>query len=607
MLHILLSFLIFFLIGLPYSAEFFMKQRNNQKSVLEIVILTSTIGPLIVNFMIFTFGYIGFLSCEILLLVTAIVALAPLSFKSCRSSLKAVYFLIKARLGIVKGLGRLTFDEAFPLSLIASVLIITSFSAFTKAPVLRDPYAVWLFYGKKIMETKTIPLYYGNAPDISWSGNYPPLISFIAGYYFIMLGEAIPEAFTHVSWLYGCLTLLATFLLAREVGLERKCAVLSACLLTTASLFTLELINYGYVTIAWSFYVTASCLYMIRCIEEQTQYSSLLFGLCTGAAMLSTYLSLISVAASLLSIIILHRVSKLRLKRFGIGLIVSFIIIFPWLMRNYILLGNPVYPWFYQILGGKGINPDIVRLVPQPKYPLEDLFIDRTLVAMGNEDLGYTLLIFGLIGSFYLISRKGKKLLLIGLLTLQSFTLFLASMNIYYGYERYLLMVAPLLAVSAGYLLGLILSSEKVFLKILSVIAIAIFSAPNYVYLASMSMHGAPIGETGPLNHIMCYIDNHLPHDAVILTNEIQHYFINRQVVNVYNLPEVFKTENLIYLMALFKNYNITYILINQDIDPEVLGNTLLFRTLNENNANFKVLLEIHPYKLYEVIDDDSS
>jgi 4-amino-4-deoxy-L-arabinose transferase-like glycosyltransferase len=473
--------------------------------------------------------------------------------------------------------------------------------------VLRDPYAVWLFYGKKIMETKTIPLYYGNAADISWSGNYPPLISFLASFYFIALGQAAPEAFNHISWLYGGLILLATFMLARELGLGRG-ALMSAFLITTSSLFTLELINYGYVTVAWSFYIAASCFYLVKCLQEKTWYASFAFGLSLGAALLSTYLSFIFVASLLtvlLAGVLVRKIRKRALvfehKFLIIGLVIAFAIILPWLIRNYVLLGNPVYPWFYELFGGKGIDVALIRTVPQIKYTLYQLLTDNTLFALANEDIGYTLLFFGLIGAMYLVWRKEKASAYVGWLTVTFFMIFLGFMSLYYGYERYLLMAAPLLAVSAGHLLYKIFSSKKRMPKMLALMSIIIFSLPNYAYLISLMPYGALVGETEQLSYVGHYIDSYLSPNAIILTNELQLYFINRKAINVYNLPDAFRAKNLTELIYSLKLMNITHVLISTNIDADVLGKTTLMHALIEYNDTFEVLLNILPYTLYKV------
>jgi len=607
MYYIILSVFTFLLVGIPFSTLLCFR-AGKRKSILEVFILASIIGPLIISYVIFILGYLRLLSRESIFLITSAVILLPFMSKSVRLSMKQFCFLIREKIYRMKvDLGKLTLLEALPLSLTISILVVTSYPAFMLPPVLRDPYAVWLFYGKKIMETGTIPLFYGNAPDISWSGNYPPLIPFLASYYFIALDQVVPEAFTHVSWLYGLLTLLATFMLAKELGLGRY-AFMSASLLTTSSLFTLELVNYGYVTVAWSFYIAATCFYFVKLVREKTLYTSLTAGLSLGAALLSTYLSFIFVASLLalsLAKTLIRKTSGrallLEFKPLITGLIVAFAILLPWLIRNHVLLRNPVYPWLYELFGGKGIDFAMIRMVPRPKYNLHQLLIENTFFAMANEDIGYLLLIFGLIGSLCFIWRREEQLSNVGWLTLTFFTFLLASMSLYYGYERYLLMVAPLLAVSAGYLFSKIFSSNRTILKIIALMPILIFSLPSYACLISLTPSGVPVGETKPLSYIEHYIDDFLPPDAIILTNEIQLFFINRKTINVYNLPEAFQSETTTDLINSLNIYNITHVLINTNMDPEVLQNTPLISALTEYKDVFEILIDIYPYMLYKV------
>jgi hypothetical protein len=594
-------------------------KTGNRKSLLEILILTSIIGPLIINYLVFTLGYAGLLSLQNMLFATGAIIFMPLLFKSVRVSIKKFYSITRDQIHQIKSsFGKMVPLEALPLSLIISTLAITAYSAFMLPPQLRDPQAVWLFYGKKIMETKAIPLFYGNGYDISWSGNYPPLLSFLAGYYFIILGNAVPTAFTHVSWLYGVLTFLATFLLAKELGLG-KVALLSASLLTTSSIFTLELTNYGYLTIAWSFYVVTACFYLIKLLREKNLHTALIFGLSLGALLLSTYLSFVFVISLIVLLILSVSMEKvftrrtlLDYKHLAYGLIIAFVILLPWLTRNYVLLRNPVYPWFYNLLDGKGIDQSVMKMVPETQrtYNLRQLLIDNTFSAYANEDLGYTLLIMGLIGALYLILRSKGLPKFLGKLAVTFFTALTASMIVLHGYERYLLMVAPLLAISAGYLLYRIFSSSGRRLKVLALMSLVIFTLPNYAYLISLALNGAAFRETQLLYYIEDYVDNYVPSNAVILTNEIQLYFIDRAVINIYNIPEVLQNLTLDVLINSLKSRNVTYILLNANIDIDFLGPEsakypYFWRTVNSTTNIFKVLIDMPPYTFYEVEDKE--
>jgi asparagine N-glycosylation enzyme membrane subunit Stt3 len=67
------------------------------------------------------------------------------------------------------------------------------------------------------------------------------MISFMAAYYFILLNRVDPT-FNRISWLFSVLLLLATYLLAKEIGLNRG-SIIAAFMLTTSSLFTLSLVR----------------------------------------------------------------------------------------------------------------------------------------------------------------------------------------------------------------------------------------------------------------------------------------------------------------------------------------------------------------------------
>jgi len=270
-------------------------------------------------------------------------------------------------------------------------------------------------------------------------------------------------------------------------------------------------------------------------------------------------------------------------------LLIAFMIASPWFLRNYVLLKNPVYPWFGKESSSIQFNYG----------NLQRLFVDNTFVGLANEDIGYVLLVFGLAGSIYLIWNKKNSLRMFGYFTLISFVLFIGAIIFYFGFERYLLMVAPMLAISSGYLLNKILSLNR--LKIFAIIFIIIVTIPDYCYLVHFSTSSA-----SPVlgNEVAYYIDSHLPRNAVILTNEICLYFINRDAINMLNLPIEFrKMENLTEAFNLLKSYNISHVLINSDI--HVLENVV---SLLKNTEMFKVLLNISSvhttsYILYELMN----
>jgi hypothetical protein len=602
-LHPFIISIIIFIIGSPLAILILLRTIG-RITFQDFILLSSTIGPLFVTYSIFILGYAGLLSRHTLLLISVIMFIIPLLSKDVRSVVVSV-FRIKPRnfyQNFKNFINNLTTLEAFMFSLMVTLIVLTIPSAFLLPPVLRDPYAVWLFYGKKIAETSTIPLFYGNAPDISWSGNYPPMISFMAAYYFILLNRIDPT-FNHVAWLFSVLLLLLTYFLAREIGLGRS-SIIAAFIMTTSSLFTLSLVNYGYTTVVWAFYVTACIYYLVKLMITKNPRIALLAGLGLGAALLTTYLSLFLVVSLLLAYVLIkifHKKLSLSLRHLFLCLSIGLLILTPWLIRNVTLLGNPVYPWFYNIFSSKGIDLEVMNLVPKHKYDITSLLIDNTFHGSANEDIGYVILTYGLAASIYYSLRNRLGIVTyISVLALTFFITLLLSMVIHYGYERYFLMVAPLLSISAGKLISSILTLGNVSLRVLVTLSLIIFSLPSYGYTISLIM-GAPSGELQALTIIQRYMDVYAPSNSIVLTNEIQLFFIDQKVIHMYNMPELFRYNTLDELINILKNYHVDYILINTLIDPNVFKKIFNDLSILANKGILRKLIELYPYILYKV------
>jgi hypothetical protein len=601
-LHPFIISIIIFIIGSPLAILILLRTIG-RITFQDFILLSSTIGPLFVTYSIFILGYAGLLSRHTLLLISVIMFIIPLLSKDVRSVVVSA-FRIKPRnfyQNFKNFVNNLTTLEAFMFSLMVALIVLTIPSAFLLPPVLRDPYAVWLFYGKKIAETSTIPLFYGNAPDISWSGNYPPMISFMAAYYFILLNRIDPT-FNHIAWLFSVLLLLATYFLAREIGLGRS-SIIAAFMLTTSSLFTLSLVNYGHTTVVWAFYVPVSIYYLVKLMITKNPRIALLAGLGLGAALLTTYLSLFLVVSILLAYVLIkifHKKLSLSLKHLFLCLSIGLLILLPWLIRNAILLGNPTYPWFYNIISSKGIDIEVMKLVPQPKYDLMSLLIDNTFQGLANEDIGYAILTYGLASSIYYSLRNKGLVAYISVLTLTFFIVLLLSMVIYYGYERYLLMVLPLFSISAAKLISSIFSSNNLSLRILVALSLIILALPSYSYTIYL-VNGAPPGETQALIIIQRYMESYVLSNSTVLTNEIQLFFIDQKVIHMYNMPELFRYKTLDDLVNILKNYHVDYVLINTSIDPNVFEKIFNDLSILANKGILHKLIELDPYILYKV------
>jgi hypothetical protein len=173
-------------------------------------------------------------------------------------------------------------------------------------------------------------------------------------------------------------------------------------------------------------------------------------------------------------------------------------------------------------------------------------------------------------------------------------------MVIYYGYERYLLMVLPLFSISAAKLISSIFSSNNLSLRILVALSLIILALPSYSYTIYL-VNGAPPGETQALIIIQRYMESYVLSNSTVLTNEIQLFFIDQKVIHMYNMPELFRYKTLDDLVNILKNYHVDYVLINTSIDPNVFEKIFNDLSILANKGILHKLIELDPYILYKV------
>lgn len=103
-----------------------------------------------------------------------------------------------------------------------------------------------------------------------------------------------------------------------------------------------------------------------RAEGSATRASALAAGLCAGFAGACKYTGLVFVAAALLAAIVLTlrpATGSLSIRRFLAPLAACYVLgvtlgIGPWLARSAAFAGNPVYPFAYQLFGGRGSSAD---------------------------------------------------------------------------------------------------------------------------------------------------------------------------------------------------------------------------------------------------------
>lgn len=157
---------------------------------------------------------------------------------------------------------------------------------------------------------------------------------------------------------FAVLTSMCVFAIAREYFSSTAAWIAALVHLTTPWTYRISII--AYVEGGLSFFVAASVLAVIRatrCIEQDRQRWVFLAGVMTGSAMSCKYPGLISAVIPCWVWLVVARWKSTRCAKqlcsttivFGFGVIAA---VGPWLIKNTIETGNPVYPLAYEMFGG---------------------------------------------------------------------------------------------------------------------------------------------------------------------------------------------------------------------------------------------------------------
>jgi len=234
-----------------------------------------------------------------------------------------------------------TTDKYTKLS--AIVIILFSLIALALASIYHvSGDACWHVSASRFMsEEKKIPLNEGLGRDEPfWA---PPLFHIASAFVYSISGNFAGTMIKFLSPVFAILTLIFTFLIAKNL-FSTKLAFYTLLFLAFVPLF-MDYSIFSYVESMLTFFVVLSVYFAIT-------KRIVLASIAVGLGILTKYNALFIVPLLIYIIYKNSKNKKIPVKDISIIALLPLLIASPWLIRNWILLGNPIWPFLNFIFHG---------------------------------------------------------------------------------------------------------------------------------------------------------------------------------------------------------------------------------------------------------------
>ncbi len=454
----------------------------------------------------------------------SIVSLLAAFWRGLKPNFKVYSKLKKKNLYIPK----LNLFETILLIGIGIFVIVAVYQTIAYPAIEWDSLAYGVNYAKIIFENGEIPLIAGPSIGLEMSASYPPGVQVLAVYLYVFAGNTGDFYFKILQPIFGLVTILSTYKFATAVTKNRTASIFAVFTLTSMSTFW-ELFVHETYLMCLTLMLTLATLFFFKAYNssdadaKKFEVAGTLF--CCFSA-LTSYIGIVS-----FGLLLLYSVNKrLSAKRFTWLATIGPVIVLPWYVRNFLLLGNPIYPF----LGiGNYLDPVLLNSSTQhfqnwSQVPFFSLFTIICKVGAG--------ILFLAIMYFTFAKRKQFHLILPFYLLLVGLTI----MGIHIPFVRYLIIALPALAVilaaSAKSLRPPHASLERI--SAITLISLVLISSvlvlPCINFFKPTATRGndkwSYLSQVFEEGDAWQWINENTPIDAVIATYDIKEYYIERDI-----------------------------------------------------------------------------
>jgi hypothetical protein len=451
--------------------------------------------------------------------------------------------------------------EAILLIGIGIFVIVAIYQTVAYPAMEWDSLAYGVNYAKIIFENGKIPLIAGPSIGIEMSANYPPGVQLLAVDLYVFAGNASDFYFRILQPIFGLATILATYKFTMAVTKNRTAAIFAMFALSSMSTFWELFIHETYL-MCLTLMFTLAAFFFFKAYNSSTaeakkyEIAGTLF---CGFSALTSYIGLFS--SGLLLLYSINR--KVSVKRFTWLVILGSVIILPWYMRNFILLGNPLYP-FFSI--GNYLDPVLLSSVTKhfQNWSQVPFFHFFSIICT----IGAGILFFAIV---YFTFTKQKHFYLI--LPFYLFFVGLVIMAVHIPFVRYLIIALPTLAILLATSAKSLRPTHTLVERATAVILISLVLISSVMVLPSInSLKPTPMRGDDKWSYLSQvfeegdawqWINENTPADAKIATYDIKDYYIEREVFTLdgNEAAPLYKMNTIEESIDFLEERNVTYIL----------------------------------------------
>lgn len=461
------------------------------------------------------------------------------------------------------------------IALVSVLSIVVAFESIAYPPTEWDSLAYGLPYAAMIFRAHSIPLISGPSIGIEISANYPPGMQVLAAYFYNLSGGVFDIYYRILIPVLSTSVIATTFLMSTSIFKKSKYGFYAVAALSAFPIFWTFSALTSYVMFTTAEFAIVMLSLILWNVSGKERYL-ILSGIACGFAALTSYIGFLSFLFPVVALFIkrgprsLHKVVEVLLSG-GFSVV--------WLVRNFYLLHNPLYP-----MGGFGLNlvPELIQSTNtqiKSVFPMSSVLISYFL-QQGNLTPGPLLAVVtvcaiasGLVllpGRHDIKNRPWFQIALFGVCSLASFLL-IAFLNGFF--IRYLTFFLP---PSALVFVLLYRACESLNLRLARMILVIALVSGLVVSASLVETSNAIPNEhaTSQSQYVEDFygydglawnwINMHTPMNATIATYDIRTYYINRTVIPLdgYQLKDLYESNlSETDVFGLLHSMNVSYIL----------------------------------------------